>query len=66
MRKLAERITTDPDICHGKPAIRGLRYPVESILELMSTGMTRGEILADYPDLEPEDIDAVLAFAAGR
>jgi uncharacterized protein (DUF433 family) len=58
------RITIDPDICHGKPTIRGLRYPVETILELLSSGMTVDEILADYEDLEREDILAVLAYAA--
>jgi uncharacterized protein (DUF433 family) len=62
--KLAERITIDPDICHGKPSIRGLRYPVETILELLSSGMTTEEILADYEDLEREDILAALTFAA--
>jgi uncharacterized protein (DUF433 family) len=62
--KLAERITIDPDICHGKPSIRGLRYPVETILELLSSGMTTEEILADYEDLEREDILAALSFAA--
>jgi uncharacterized protein (DUF433 family) len=60
---LAGRITTDPDICHGKPCIRGLRYPVEMILELLSSGMTTEEILADYEDLEREDILAALSFA---
>ena len=58
-----ERITIDLAICHGKPTIRGLRYPVESILELLSAGMTFDEILADYEDLEREDILAVLAYA---
>ncbi len=61
---LSERITTDPDICHGKPCIRGLRYPVETILELLSSGMTTEEILTDYKDLEREDILAVLSYAA--
>jgi uncharacterized protein (DUF433 family) len=61
--ELADRITIDPDICHGKPTIRGLRYPVETILELLSSGMTGDEILADYEDLEPEDILAALDFA---
>lgn len=61
---LESRITIDPEICHGKPTIRGLRYPVEMILDLLSSGMTPEEILADYKDLEREDIDAVLAFAA--
>ncbi len=61
---LAERITMDPEICHGKPCIRGLRYPVEMILELLSSGMTPEEILTDYEDLEHEDILAALSFAA--
>ena len=61
---LLERITIDPDICHGKPCIRHLRYPAEVILELLSSGMTTEEILADYEDLEREDVLAVLAFAA--
>ena len=61
--ELADRITIDPDICHGKPTIRGLRYPVETILELLSSGMTSDEILADYKDLEQEDILAALDFA---
>jgi uncharacterized protein (DUF433 family) len=61
---LLERITIDPEICHGKPCIRHMRYPVESILELLSSDMTIEEILADYEDLEREDILAALAFAA--
>ena len=61
---LLQRITLHQDICHGKPCIRGLRYPVEFILELLSSGMTVEEILADYDDLEAEDIHAVLLFAA--
>jgi uncharacterized protein (DUF433 family) len=64
LMKLAERITIDPGICHGKPCIRGLRYPVETILELLSSGMTPEDILADYEDLEREDILAALSFAA--
>jgi len=60
---LTNRITIDPDICHGKPVIRGLRYPVEMLLELLSAGMTTEEILADYEDLERDDILAALAFA---
>lgn len=63
MPELLERITLDPAICHGKPTIRGLRYPVETVLEWLSAGMTESEILADYPDLEPEDIRAALVFA---
>jgi len=61
---LLERITIDPQICHGKPVIRGLRYPVETFLKLMSAGMTNDEILADYEDLEREDLLAVLSYAA--
>lgn len=59
-----ERITIDPQVCHGKPCVRGLRYPVEFVLELLSSGMSTSEILADYGDLEREDILAVLAYAA--
>src|ERR1035437_8211766 len=51
-----ERITTDPAICHGKPTVRGLRYPVETLLELLASGMTTEEILADYPELERDDV----------
>lgn len=64
-----ERITSDPAICHGQPTIRGLRYPVENLLELLAAGMTIEEVLADYPDLEREDLLAALEFgalAAGR
>ena len=64
MVTLLDRIILNPEICHGKPTIRGLRYPVETILELLSSGMSNEEILADYEDLEHEDILAVLAFAA--
>jgi uncharacterized protein (DUF433 family) len=64
MDPLLSRITLDPTICHGKPCVRGLRYPVEVLLELLSSGMTFEEILADYKDLEREDLLAVLAFAA--
>jgi uncharacterized protein (DUF433 family) len=60
---LMQRITMDPQICHGKPCIRGLRYPVETLLELLSAGMTSAEILADYEDLEQADILAALVFA---
>jgi uncharacterized protein (DUF433 family) len=62
---LLQRITTDPDICHGKPVVRGLRYPVETILELLAAGMTHQEILEDYEDLEEEDILTCEEFAKG-
>ncbi len=61
---LSERITMDSSICHGKPSIRGLRYPVENILEWLSAGMSIEDILVDYEDLEREDILAALAFAS--
>ena len=61
---LLQRITHNPDICHGKPCIRGLRYSVELILELLSSGMTTEEILADYDNLEQDDVYAALLFAA--
>ena len=64
MNPLLSRIGVDPEICHGKPTIRGLRYPVELILELLSSGMTTEEILADYEDLEREDILAVAVAAS--
>ena len=61
---LIQRMTIDSEICHGKPVIRGMRYPVENILELMASQMTFEEILSDYPDLEMEDLLACLAYAA--
>ncbi len=61
---LLKKITIDPNMCHGKPVIRGMRYPVVNILELMSSGMTHAEILADYEDLEEADLQACLLFAA--
>jgi uncharacterized protein (DUF433 family) len=60
---LLQRITLNQNICHGKPCIRGLRYPVEFILELLSAGMSSEDILADYDDLELDDILAALLFA---
>lgn len=60
---LLKRITIDPEICFGKPTIRHMRYPVEMLLDLLSSGMSTDEILADYPDLEVKDIQASLFFA---
>ena len=60
---MTDRVTINRDICHGKSTIRGLRYPVEMILELLTAGMSHEEILADYEDLENEDILASLAYA---
>jgi len=64
METLLTRITIDAAVCHGKPCVRGLRYPVEMLLELLSSGMTNDEILSDYEDLERDDLLAVLAYAA--
>lgn len=61
--KYQNRITIDPEICHGKPCIRGLRFPVEVILDLLGSEMTIEEILEDHPELEREDILASLTFA---
>ena len=60
---LLNRITINANICHGKPTIRGLRYPVENMLELLAADMTHEEILADYSDLVKEDLLACLAYA---
>jgi uncharacterized protein (DUF433 family) len=59
-----ERITIDPAVCTGKPCIRGLRFPVSRILALLASGETRESILAQFPYLEPEDIDEALRYAA--
>ncbi|GEM_PF-179620 len=61
---LLSRITIDPQICHGKPAIRHLRYPVESILEYLAAGDSFEDLLAEFPDLERDDLRACLEFAA--
>ncbi len=61
---VTDRITIDPDVCNGKPAIRGMRITVESILDYLSAGETPEAILGQYPMLEPEDISACLAFAS--
>ena len=58
------RITVDPNLCGGRPTIRGLRIRVKDVLDLLAAGADRSEILADYPYLEPDDITAVLEFAA--
>ncbi len=63
MDLLLARITTDPHICHGKPCIRGMRYPVDVMLDILGSGMTWDEILEDFNDLEPDDLRAVLAYA---
>ncbi|MBA4147359.1 MAG: DUF433 domain-containing protein [Verrucomicrobia bacterium] len=64
MDSLLSRITINPEICHGKPVIRNLRYPVESIFEYLAAGDTFDDLLAEFPDLEREDLQACLEFAA--
>ena len=64
MEALINRITINPEICHGKPTIRNMRYPVELILDLLSSGMTNAEIIEDYPALVEDDIKACLTFAS--
>ena len=64
MTSQIDRITINPDVCNGKPVVRGLRITVESILDYLSAGETAEEILRQHPMLEPEDISACLAFAS--
>ncbi|NBR72497.1 MAG: DUF433 domain-containing protein [Proteobacteria bacterium] len=61
---LLNRITIRPDICHGKPTVRGLRYPVESLLEYLAGGDSIEDVLRNFPDLERDDLLACLEFAA--
>lgn len=58
------RITFNPDMCSGKPCIRGLRFPVASILAYLSSGMTNDDIIQEWPLIEQEDIQQALAFAS--
>ena len=62
-QELLKRITADPKIFGGKPIIRGMRISVELVLSLLAQGEAAAAILDDYPDLEPEDIRACLAYA---
>ena len=64
MSDLLKRITIDPEQCHGRPCIRGMRVRVADILEMLANGIAADEILADFPDLERDDIRACLAYAA--
>lgn len=61
-----DRITVDPDILRGKPTIRGTRLSVERVLDVLAQNSSRDDLRADYPDLEPEDIQQVLRFAAAN
>lgn len=64
MKNLISRITINSEVCHGKPTVRNMRYPVEMILDLLSSGMEFKEITDDFPALENEDILACLAYAS--
>ena len=59
-----ERITVDPNVCTGKPCIRGLRFPVSRLLGLLASGETKEAIIKAYPYLEPKDIEEALRYAA--
>jgi len=63
MDHLLNRITIDAEICHGKPCVRHMRWPVEVIIDLIASGMTFDEIIVDHPELERNDILASLAYA---
>ena len=63
MSELLNRITIDPSVCHGKPCIRGMRWPVEVVIDMLGSGMTTEQILEDHPELTKEDIQASLNFA---
>lgn len=64
MEYLSDRITIDPDLCNGKPTIRGMRITVQTILEFLGAGESESEILNQYPSLEKSDITACIKFAA--
>jgi uncharacterized protein (DUF433 family) len=63
-REWRERVSIDPNICHGKPCIKGTRIMVSIVLDYLRAGESRDEILRQYPTLKPEDIDAALGYAA--
>jgi uncharacterized protein (DUF433 family) len=63
---MQERITFDPEQCGGRPCIRGMRIRVKDVLEMLAAGVTPERILADFPDLEAEDIRACLQYAAAQ
>jgi uncharacterized protein (DUF433 family) len=66
MTELLQRITIEPGKAGGKPCIRGLRVRVQDVLEMLAAGTSSEQILADFPYLEPDDIRAVLAYAAAQ
>jgi uncharacterized protein (DUF433 family) len=64
--KHLDRITFNPKQCGGRPCIRGMRIRVKDVLDLVASRVSEAEILADYPDLEPEDIQACIEYAAAQ
>jgi uncharacterized protein (DUF433 family) len=60
---ILERITINPNVCHGKPCIRGMRWTVEIIIDLLGSGMSINEIIEDHPELKRDDILASLQYA---
>lgn len=64
MKALLQRITVNPAVMTGLPCVRGMRIPVTTVLGLLASGATEREVLADYPDLEADDLKACLAYAA--
>jgi len=66
MPDLLDRITINPNQCGGRPCIRGMRIRVSDVLDLLAVGQSQGEILRDYPYLEPDDVAACLRYAARR
>jgi uncharacterized protein (DUF433 family) len=64
VNQIAERITVDPQQCGGRPCVRGMRIRVSDVLDLFAAGLTAEELLAEMPDLEPEDLQACLRYAS--
>ena len=64
--ELMERVTVNPDQCGGRPCIRGMRIRVIDVLDLLAAGLSAAEVVAELPDLEPEDVTACLRFASRR
>ena len=66
MAQISDRITVDPNQCGGRPCVRGMRIRVSDVIDLLAGGLTREQVLAELPDLEPADIEASLRFASSR
>jgi uncharacterized protein (DUF433 family) len=66
MVELAERITTDPEHCGGRPCVRGLRIRVTDVLDLLASGLSLEQVVEELPDLEQADVSACLRFASRR